>query len=66
MDQKRKEELMHRDYSQKSMYQEVKKREKSLVEFRYRNQIQTSIESTDYDKKLGVWEKKGFPKHMVS
>jgi hypothetical protein len=57
---------MSRDISQKSLYLEVKKREKSLVEFRYRNQIQTSIESNQYDKKLGQWEKKGFPKHMLS
>ena len=57
---------MSRDISQKSMYLEVKKREKSLVEFRYRNQIQTSIESSQYDKKLSQWEKKGFPKHMLS
>ena len=57
---------MTRDLSQKSMYLEVKKRERSLVEFRYRNQIQTSIESSQYDKKLSEWEKKGFPKNMLS
>ena len=58
---RRKEELMTKDEEQKSMYLEVKQREQKLVDFRYKNQVQKIVESSDFDKKLGNWVRKGFP-----
>jgi hypothetical protein len=43
---------MTKDHQQKNMYQEVKKREQKLVEFRYMTQVEQSIENKLLDRQL--------------
>ena len=62
---RKKMEIMNKEDKDKQMFEEVRKREQKLVEFRYRNRVQNIIQSERYDKSLDGWSKKGFQSNAL-
>lgn len=57
---RKKMEILGKEFQDKNQIQDMRKREQKLVEYRYRNRVQSIINSEKYNKSLDDWAKKGF------
>ena len=57
---KKKMEILNKEKLNKDTVLEVRQREKKMVDYRYRNRVQSIVSADAYHKSLDSWAKKGF------
>ena len=57
---RKKNDIMRREHQDLSNFKDKRKNSMKLIEFRYRNRVQSNINSDMYSKTLDDWARKGF------
>ena len=53
-------EILNKEQTNKTTVLEVRQREKKMVDYRYRNRVQSIVSADAYHKSLDSWAKRGF------
>ena len=60
LENKRKYDILNKEQQDAKLLDEMKTREKALIETRYNNLVKTNIERNNYIDELDSWAKRGF------
>ena len=57
---RKKNDIMRKEHHDLSMFKDKRRQSQKLIDYRYRNRVQSNIDSDIYVKTLDSWAKKGF------
>ena len=57
---RKKNDIMHKEQIDLSVFKDKRRQSQKLIDYRYRNRVQSNINSDIYIKTLDSWARKGF------